>query len=739
LQKQLAEAESERENLRSRLDALNVALILLDEHPSGESVTALAKTEETAPPQTLADVQGNEIPIITRTVEFETEIYPIFQQRCFECHGPDKHRGQLRLDAREVVLKKGDNAGVIKPGHGDRSAIFRRIAGLDGEDQMPPVGEKLSVEQMALIRAWIDQGANWPEGLGSDAVTVAKHWSYIPPQRPEIPEVQKKDWPKNPIDSFILSRLESEGFSPQREANKGTLLRRVSLDLIGLPPTPAELDAYLEDDSPDAYEKAVDRLLASPHYGERWARIWLDLARYADTNGYEKDLRREMWPWRDWVIRAFNQNMPFDQFTIEQIAGDLLPNPSRDQLIATGFHRNTMLNDEGGIDPEEFRIVAVKDRVDTTGAVWLGTTIGCAQCHDHKFDPFSQKEYYQFMGFFNSTVDVGKGQEPVLELPTPEQEKEREGLRAEVARLEGILGTQTPELDDAFEVWERDIDKDVHKWTILQPERYSSTEGSTLTQLEDQSLLAIGKNPDNDRYEIEATLPVVKPTGIRLEVLTHETLPNGGPGRKDNGGFVIDRLDVSALSADEDETPIQFSDAYADYTEDSFDIKSLVRIVEGRGWATSSSQEGQRVNRVAIFKIADRSPLEMGEKIRFVLSHAYGRGHNLGRFRISVTDDPNPLKQNDIPAEVQSILALAPDARNATQTETLKAHFRSVTPLLQEERGQLVDTKNQLASLDIPTTMVMKDLDEPRETHVLSRGNFMAPEEEVQPDVPRIL
>ena len=284
------------------------------------------------------------------------------------------------------------------------------------------------------------------------------HWAYVTPTRPELPKVQRVSWPRNGIDYFILERLEQEKLPPAPEAEPAVLLRRMSLDLIGLPPTIQEADAFLADPSPEAYEKVVDRLLASPHYGERWARPWLDLARYADTQGYEKDNRRSQWPWRDWVVSALNRNLPFDQFTVEQIAGDLLPNATRDQKVATGFHRNTMTNTEGGTDDEEYRHEAVIDRVNTTMSVWMGTTIACAQCHDHKYDPFATKEYYQLYAFFNQTADRDQDDErPTLKLPSPEQEAQLQQLRTANATLEIKLSTQTPELDAALARWEKTV------------------------------------------------------------------------------------------------------------------------------------------------------------------------------------------------------------------------------------------------------------------------------------------
>lgn len=339
----------------------------------------------------------------SRQVDFVRDIEPIFKNSCYSCHGPEKQSSNLRLDNKQAALAGGLSGKSIVPGKAVESLLFRRVAGLGDDAQMPLKGEKLSLTQVRLIRDWIDQGARWPDELAGATPTAKKHWAYVKPVRHDPPPVQNNSWVRNPIDNFILARLEKEGLQPSPEADKETLIRRASLDLTGLPPSIEEADAFLADASPEAYEKLVARLLASPRYGERWARPWLDLARYADTNGYEKDDRRSVWLFRDWVIQALNKDMPFDQFTIEQIAGDLLPNATLEQRIATGFHRNTMINEEGGVDPEEYRVAAVMDRVDTTATVWLGTTLACAQCHNHKYDPFSQEEYYRFFAFFNNT------------------------------------------------------------------------------------------------------------------------------------------------------------------------------------------------------------------------------------------------------------------------------------------------------------------------------------------------
>lgn len=350
-------------------------------------------------------------PPASSPVDFGRDIAPVLRKRCIACHGTAQQQSGLRLDSRAAILKGGYSGAVIIPGDSAGSRLIRLVAGADAAVVMPPAGPKLTETEVGLFRAWIDQGATWPEevSFGGKAPVLPKssHWSFQPIQRPHPPPVERTSWARNPIDAFILAKLESEKVEPSPEAGKEKLLRRVSLDLIGLPPTPDELAAFLSDTSPDAYERCVDRLLDSAHFGEKWAVHWLDQARYADSDGYEKDSRRpHAWRWREWVIQALNQDLPFDQFTIEQIAGDLLPNSTIDQKVATGFHRNTPTNREGGVNIEMFRFEQVVDRASTVGSVWLGLTVGCAQCHDHKFDPISQKDFYQLYAYFNSADEA---------------------------------------------------------------------------------------------------------------------------------------------------------------------------------------------------------------------------------------------------------------------------------------------------------------------------------------------
>jgi hypothetical protein len=385
-------------------------------------------------------------------VDFNRDIRPIISKNCFACHGQDgAHRAtKLRLDRRDSALKEQKSgATAIVPGRTTQSELIRRITARDEAERMPPkeTGNHLTAAQIALLTRWIDEGAPY-----------AEHWAFVRPRRWPLPVVKNRQWPRNGLDYFLLARLEREGFEPAAEADRFTLLRRASLDLRGLPPTPEEVDTFARDSSPDAFEKAIERFLDNPAYGERWARMWLDQARYADSAGYGSDPLRTIWRYRDWVIDAFNRNLPFDQFTIEQLAGDLLPNPTLEQKMATAFHRNTMTNTEGGTDREEFRVAAVKDRVDTTLQVWMGLTMGCAKCHSHKYDPITQDEYYRFFAFFNQTADADRSDEkPVLAVPTPTVEQQQRTIDARIAALQKQLDVPTPELGMAQSRWEESL------------------------------------------------------------------------------------------------------------------------------------------------------------------------------------------------------------------------------------------------------------------------------------------
>jgi hypothetical protein len=447
-------------------------------------------------------------------VDFKRDVQPILKQYCHECHGEKRQKSGVRLDHKASAFAEADSGKrPIVPGKSGDSPLLQRVTTTNHEEVMPPKGDKLSPAQVAVLRAWIDEGAAWPD---EGPVVQKKHWAYEKPARPPLPAVKQRQWPLNGIDYFILARLESEKLAPSPAAERAAWLRRVSLDLIGLPPSVADLQQFLADQNTNAFENAVDRLLASPHYGERWAKPWLDLARYADTQGYEKDNRRTMWPWRDWVIRALNANMPFDQFTIEQIAGDLLPNATRDQRVATGFHRNTMTNTEGGTDDEEFRHEAVVDRVNTTMAVWMATTMSCAQCHNHKYDPLTMKEYYQMYAFLNHTADSDKEDErPTLKLFGDGQEAELARLRAasKAAEARWTAAVNTPEITNAFNLWVEQATAQV-----LNTNSAPAKEAKPATKIPDeiQKILRIAadKRDDKQRNKLKehfgATAPELK-------------------------------------------------------------------------------------------------------------------------------------------------------------------------------------------------------------------------------------
>lgn len=488
----------------------------------------------------------------SRPVDYDRDVRPILSDHCYACHGPDqeKRKAGLRLDEKELVFKAGKSGSTpVVAGDLEKSELIRRITSPDEDDRMPPAkfSKQLTSAQIDTLRRWVVEGAPW-----------SGHWAYRKPERPAIPEVQNKTWPRNEIDKFILARLEKEGLKPSQEADKRTLARRVSLDLTGLPPTVAEVEDFLYDNSQEAYDKLVDRLLQSPHYGERMAQDWLDLARYSDSQGYHHDSHRDMWPWRDWVIKAFNNNEPFDQFTIEQLAGDLLPNPSRDQRIATGFQRNEMTTSEGGAMPEEYAVKYVVGRVDTAARVWLGTSLACAECHDHKYDPISQKEYYQFFAYFNTIAENGLDQElnpvPRLALDTPEQHARVERFTKEIAALEQahqtLLDAPNAEQSAAQVKWENRMrTAGATSWTVIEPARFLSKSGATLTVQPDASLLASGANPTQDVYEVTFQTAAQGITGLRIEALRDDSLPKPRQrGRSDQGEFLLTRFQAEARS-----------------------------------------------------------------------------------------------------------------------------------------------------------------------------------------------
>lgn len=550
-------------------------------------------------------------------VEFSRDVRPILSRNCFKCHGPDEkaRKAKLRLDVREGLVGNAGSGAVLVPGHPDASELIYRISASDPDEVMPPPSThlELSAEQRAVLRRWVAEGAEYQE-----------HWAFVAPAQAGIPEVQQRAWTRNPIDHFVLAALESRGMDPSPEAERRVLIRRLYLDLIGIPPTPEEVERFEQDVSSDAYEQLVDRLLASPHYGERWARPWLDLARYADTNGYEKDRPRSMWPWRDWVVNALNADMPFDQFTVEQLAGDMLADATPEQRVATGFHRNSMINEEGGTDPLEYRFYGVVDRVAVTGTTWLGLTIGCAQCHTHKYDPISQTEYYRFMAFLNNA------DEPELTLADPTVASRRAEEEERIAQSLQALPEQWP----VEEV----------RWHVEEVAAAAAS-GVAVQRLEDGSVLFLGDAAERDTYTLVFEPAADEITGLRLEVLPDSTLPKEGPGRSEGGNFVLSEVRGQAEppTGDGPVRELVFASAEADAAQKEYPADHVIDGDLKTGWAVDTGGDWH-VARTLRLTLAEPLRLETGARLTLQLEQQHGTRHLAGRVRVSVGEPITDLR-----------------------------------------------------------------------------------------------
>ena len=675
-------------------------------------------------------------PPASGTIDFVKDIQPILAKNCYSCHGPQRQKAELRWDVKALALRGSEHGPAILPGNSAGSRMIQLVARLNPDQVMPEKGDPLTAEQVGLLRAWIDQGAKWPEGLDpANYVDRRNHWSFKPPVRAALPAVKNKKWVRNPIDDFVLARLEQQHMRPSPEADRVTLIRRLSLDLVGLPPTIAEVEHFLADRSPDAYGKVVERLLASPHYGEQWARHWLDVARYADSNGYEKDLPRSIWPYRDWVINAFNKNMPFDEFTIEQMAGDLLPNATLDQKIATGFHRNSMVNEEGGVDPEEFRVAAIINRVETTGKAWLGLTVNCAQCHSHKYDPISHREYYQLFAFLNDD------DEPMLEVPSHAQATQRAEILKKVAALEADLLTRDPELKTRQVAWEEKMRNEAVSWTILEPGANYGAVGTKFTPLKDNSLLATASSPPISTYTVSVHTMLTNITAFRLETLTDPNLPHNGPGRSANGNFVLTQFSVGAVSPDGKITnQVALQNATADFSQPEFSVTNAIdgKTEAKHGWAVATGPSVMNQDRKAVFETKEKLGFDGGTTLIFTLKQLFGTEHTIGRFRLAATTRPEkPIKADPLIRDVRELVDLPPAQRTLKQERKLFSFYRTVDPKCAEANKQIADLMNGWPQAD--TTLVLALRPEPRVTHLFKRGDFRSPGEQVSPGVPAFL
>ena len=709
-------------------------------------------------PARAADPDLTKLPMAaSRKVDFAKDVQPILSEHCYQCHGPKKPESQLRWDVREIALKGGEHGPVIVPGNSARSKMIHLVAGLDLENFMPKKGERLSAEQIGLLRAWIDQGANWPENASAKLADPKNHWAFKAPVRPKVPTVKNSKWARNEIDRFILARLEKENLKPSTEADRTTLLRRLSLDLIGLPPTIAEVDAFLVDKSPDTYEKQVQRLLASPHYGERWGRHWLDAARYADSDGYEKDMSRQMFYYRDYVINAFNRDLPYDRFIIEQIAGDELPNATQDQIVATGFLRNSMINQEGGIDPEQFRMEAMFDRIDAVGKSILGLTIQCAQCHDHKFDPIKQEEYYQMFAFINNDHEA---RPPVY---TPGEQMKIASIRRGVSEIESDLQHRAPDWKTRMSAWERNAATNQPVWTVVRDLEQEGEKSQRYESLKDGSLLAEGYAPTKLTEWFRVTNHLSGVTAFRLELLTDPNLPYGGPGRSFMGTCALTDFFVEATDAENktNKAKVKWTDATADFNqpehvlEPNFSDKSTnnrvtgaVKLaIDGKGntaWGIDAGPGRRNQERKAVF-VADK-PVGFGTGTAWRIGLQQNHGgwnsddhmnNNLGRFRISVGTNAGPVTADPLPKKVRDILDVAEEKRTPAQVAAVFSYWRTTVPEWKDANDaieKLMDTWPAGA-----TALTLQRREEPRETHILKRGDWLKPTTAVGTGVPAFL
>jgi len=695
------------------------------------------------------------------TVDFSRDIQPILSDRCYKCHGPDeaKREADLRLDREESALAERDGKRAIVPGDLKSSELYRRITSDDADERMPPPDSKLSLtpREIELLRRWIAQGAKW-----------GGHWAFTAPVRPPLPQVRNPAWTQNAIDYFILQRLEQEGLSPSLEADRTMLIRRVTLDLTGLPPTPEEVDAFLADDSPNAYERLVDRLLASPRYGEHMALAWLDAARYADTSGYQNDGPRHMWRWRDWVIDALNANMPFDQFTVEQLAGDLLPNATLEQRIATGFNRNHRGNAEGGIIPEEYAVEYVVDRVDTTATVWMGLTLGCTRCHDHKYDPFTQEEFYRLYAYFNSIPEHGRAikegnSPPYVAAPTRQQQAQLTRAKLALDSAQRRYRAAESEIAAAQAEWEKTA-RDIPDWGfddgLVAVFRFDGKETMPFAVRDgepakgdgvvgqamqfDGRRFADAGDVANFGYFDEFTLAVwIRPDkeqgGTILSRMTDESEGDGYSVVLKDGTIQV--LLVKRWLDDsirvETEKPVIVPDRWQHVavTYDGSRLASGIKVyIDGQPQPLKVQLDA--INQT----FATKEPLRIGAG-NGPQSRFRGAIDEVRIFRRALTHDELTLVATA--DHVRDIAALAPAKRTPNQHQKLQACFlRRHAP--ESLRQLLLDLETRRKEHDalvesVPNVMVMQELDIPRPTHVLVRGQYDRPGKPVEREVPGTL
>ncbi|HET6325906.1 MAG TPA: PSD1 and planctomycete cytochrome C domain-containing protein [Planctomycetaceae bacterium] len=683
-------------------------------------------------------------------IVFSRDIRPILSQNCFDCHGPDdkQRKADLRLDTKAGLFTELGGQTPFVPFKPEKSEALRRMATEDADERMPPAktGKRISAAHLDLLRRWVADGAKW-----------SQHWSYLPPVRPAVPRTNSVYHVRSAIDSFIAARLQQEKLPQSPEADKITLLRRLCLDVIGLPPSPEEVDAFVADQSSDAYEKQVARLLASPHFGERWGRQWLDAARYADSDGYEKDKSRQVWFYRDWVTNALNRDLPYDQFIVDQIAGDELPGATQDQIVATGFLRNSMLNEEGGVDPEQFRMEAMFDRMEAIGKSMLGLTIQCAQCHNHKYDPLTQEEYYRLFAFLNNDNEAN------IAVYTPDEQRRRADIFRRIQEIEAGLRHRNSDWAQQMARWEERVRNDQPTWTVVRPDPDDLVAGGQKHYLlDDGSILCQGYAPTKNTEDFTVKTTVPKITGFRLELLNDPNLPLGGPGRSFKGTCALSEFTVRAAPADgsQKSSLVTLVRATADVNpperplEAIFDDKSGKHRVTGpiefaidnkptTAWGVDNGPHRRNQPRKAVF-VAD-APISFpgGTLLKFSLAQNHGgwnsddnQTNNLGRFRLAVTNAPSPTV-DPLPQNVRELLALPAAKRTPAQMAAIFSYWRTTVPEWKEANDAIEALWQQHPEGSSQFVLSARQVD--RMTHVLKRGDFLKPDRAVSPGVPHFL
>ncbi len=696
--------------------------------------------------------------VSAQKLDFNRDVRPILSDKCFACHGPDASQRQadLRLDRRQAAI----DAGAIVPGAADRGGLIERVFSDDDELRMPPpeAPKQLTDDERQVLRSWIEQGAAY-----------ATHWAFEPPVQSPPPEHSPSA--SNAIDAFILARLQKAGLTPSPSADAITLVRRAYLDVLGLPPDPQDADAWVQrlqtDDGagvdPVQWGVFVDQLLASQHYGERWGQLWLDAARYADSDGFEKDKPRFVWAYRDWVIQSLNRDLPYDQFLIHQIAGDMLANkgPSaeggsaEDQVIATGYLRNSMINEEGGIDPEQFRMEAMFDRMDAIGKGVLGLTIQCAQCHTHKFDPLTQREYYQMFAFLNNCHEAN------VAAYTNNERQQRDRLLDEIRSIELSLQKANPDWREQMHAWETEATDSQVAWRILRPEEDASG-GQKHYVLDDHSVLAAGYAPTRHETAFDVNASATRITAIRLELLNDPNLPRGGPGRSIHGLCALTEFKLSAAPIDDPAQAknVEFASATASVNpavtplDTIFDDRSKKKRVTGpiemaldgkdeTAWGIDRGPGRSNVPEEAVFVLKQPLEQENGVRLTLRLRQMHGgwnsddnQNNNLGRFRFSYTDAEQP-QADPVPVAVRDILRIPSAQRSNAQQGTVFSYWRTLVPQWSEANQQIENLWRQHPRG--ATQLVLQRREPPRETSVLARGDFLKPIEPVTPGVPAFL